>query len=404
MTSDVSRLNRRKFVAGATAVGAAMAVNTIAAPAVLAQARQPIKIGMLNSFSKVFAVLGEHQMNGINLWLSHNGNVLGGHEVTIIKEDDEVSPPVGLQKLRKLVESDRVDLVLGPQASNVAMAMVDYVRSNEVFWVCSGAGTTALTYNRIPYMFRTTLSSWQLAVGMSQWFSENIGKEAVLMASDYAGGRDVVGEFKHVFVKSGGKIIKEIYPPLGTNDYSAYLADLRSIGAKGLYCFFAGTDALRFVKQYDEYGLKKITRFCTAGFAVESDTLPAQGAAALGITSVLQYADGLETPENKKFVEGYQAAHKMRPSIYAEYGYTTAAVLDAALKMTNGDVSDKKKLADAMTRVKITSPRGPLSIDPVTHNVIDNVYIREVVRAGNQFSNKVIATYQNVRDPGVKDG
>lgn len=398
--SAATRVTRRRILAGA--VGAGTLAMGFPGPALLAQSQAPIKLGMLNSFSKVFAVLSAHQMNGWNLFLEQNGGRLGGRSIEMIREDDEINPQVGLQKLKKLVESDRIDILLGVQASNVAMAVVDYVRDNKVFWICSGAGATALTWNRIPYMFRTTLSGWQLGFAMSRWYHDNVSKDVVLMSSDFAGGRDIVNEFKHEFVKLGGTVVKEIYPPLGTNDFSAYLTDLRALNAKGIYTFFAGTDAVRFVKQYEEYGLKRRTRFCTSGFAVEQDTLSAQGDAAVGIVSPLQYADSLDLPENRKFVADYQSKYKARPSVYAEYGYTSAIVLDAALKATGGDAKDKDKLAAAMKAVRLTAPRGPLSIDPVTHNVIDNIYIREVIKTADGYSNKVIGVLENVRDPGVK--
>src|SRR6185312_13239264 len=154
-SKDSVRVSRRGFLAGTAAIGAA-ATFGVSAPAVLAQSRKPLKIGMVNTFSKVYAVLGNNQLDAMNLWFEHHGGpTVAGRKVEIIREDDELNPQIGLQKLKKLVESDQVDIVCGPQVSSVAMAMVDYVKANKVFWLESGAGTTALTWNRIPYMFRT---------------------------------------------------------------------------------------------------------------------------------------------------------------------------------------------------------------------------------------------------------
>jgi branched-chain amino acid transport system substrate-binding protein len=400
-SKDSVRVSRRGFLAGTAAIGAA-ATFGVSAPAVLAQSRKPLKIGMVNTFSKVYAVLGNNQLDAMNLWFEHHGGpTVAGRKVEIIREDDELNPQIGLQKLKKLVESDQVDIVCGPQVSSVAMAMVDYVKANKVFWLESGAGTTALTWNRIPYMFRTSLSGWQQAYAIGDWFYDNVAHEAVVAASDFAGGQDVIAEFKRVPSKKV-KIIKEIYPPLGTADYSPYLADIRSMNAKGMYCFFAGADAVRFVKQYAVYGLKAQTRLCSSGFMVEPDTLPAQGDDALGIVSSLHYADTLDNPANKEFVAAYHGKYKAFPSVYAEYGWVTARVISDALKATDGDTSNKDKLAEAVGAVKFGAPRGPFSFDPVTHNPIMNMYVREVAKVDGRLTNKVIGTFKDVRDPGVK--
>src|SRR4030095_7058039 len=147
-------------------------------------------------------------------------------------------------------------------------------------------------------------------------------------------------ECEAVCAKKGGNIVKKIYPPLGNNDFSAYLADIRSMAPSATYNFYAGTDAVRFVKQYDEYGLKARSRLTGSGFMVESDTLPAQGKSALGCLSSLHYADTLDNPENRKFVEQYRAKFNEYPSVYAEYGYVAAMIMQAALAAVDGNMQD----------------------------------------------------------------
>ncbi len=393
-TGSTTRVARRRFMAGVAA-----ATVGLRAPAILAQSKRPLRIGLINSFSKTYAALGENNADGMDLYFEKLGGTVAGRRIELIKEDCESNPQFGLQKLRKLVESDQVDVVMGPQPSNVAMAMVDYVKTNKVFWICSAAGATALTWNRIPYMFRTSLSGWQYSFASSKWFYEKIAPEAVVIASDYAGGHDSIDEFVRVYP---GKIVKSIYPPIGVNDFSAYLTDIASLQPKGVYAFFAGTDATRFVKQYAEYGLKDRIKLCSPGFMVDNDTLPAQGEAALGIINTLHYADTLDTPANRAFVAAYRAKHNAYPSVYAEYGYVAAAVLARAVEAVDGDTSDKDKLAAAVAAVQFDAPRGPFRIDPVTHNPIQNIYVREVAEVDGRLTNKVIATVENVRDPGVK--
>lgn len=399
-TGTVKSTSRRRFVAGAAAASGVTLLGR--APAILAQSREPIRIGMLNSFSKVFAALGNSNLNAMQMYFDSIGNTVAGRKIIIIREDDEINPQVGLTKLRKLVESDKCDLITGIQASNVALAAVDYIRQSKAFFLCNGAGVGDLGYTGVPYIFRCSISTQPIHATFGEWFADTGVKEVVTTASDFAGGRSTIVEFKNGFVKKGGKIVKEIYPPLGNNDFSPYLADIRSMGVPATYSFYAGTDAVRFVKQYDEYGLKAKTKLTGSGFMVESDTLPAQGKAALGALSSLHYADTLDNPENKKFVADYRAKFNEFPSVYSEYGYIAARIIEETLKATDGNTQDKDKLRAAMLAVKLNAPRGPFRFNPQTQGPVHNVYIREVAEVDGRITNKVIQTFKDVAEPPTK--
>lgn len=393
-------IGRRQFVTGVAALSGAAMLGR--APAVLSQSNAPLRIGVLNSFSKVFAALGNANLNGMQMYFDQIGGTIAGRKIEIIREDDEINPQVGLAKLRKLVESDKCDIITGIQASNVAMAAVDYFRQSRAFYLCNGAGVGDLAYTGVPYLFRCSIHTQPIHATMGDWFFDNVAKEVVTSASDFAGGRSTIVEFKAGFTKKGGKIIKEIYPPLGNNDFSAYLADMRSISPPATYNFYAGTDAVRFVKQYDEYGLKAKTRLTGSGFMVESDTLPAQGRSALGALSSLHYADTLDNPENRKFVADYRAKYNDYPSVYSEYGFIAARILEMALKSVDGNTQDKDKLRAAMLAVKLDAPRGPFRFNPKTQGPIHNVYIREVAEVDGRITNRVIHTYKEVAEPPTK--
>jgi branched-chain amino acid transport system substrate-binding protein len=340
----------------------------------------------------------------MNLYFEQIGGTIAGRKIEIIREDDEINPQVGLTKLKKLVESDNCDIITGIQASNVALACVDYIRQSKTFYLCNGAGVGDLSYTGIPYLFRCSIATQPIHATMGEWFYDNVAKETVATASDFAGGRSTILEFKAGFSKKGGKIVKEIYPPLGNNDFSAYLADIRSMAPSATFNFYAGTDAVRFVKQYDEYGLKAKSRLTGSGFMVESDTLPAQGKSALGCLSSLHYADTLDNPENSKFVADYRNKHKEFPSVYAEYGYVAAMILHRALQAVDGNTQDKDKLRVAMRALELKLPRGPFKFNPITQSPIQNVYIREVAEVDGRITNKVIATVPNVVEPPTKTG
>jgi branched-chain amino acid transport system substrate-binding protein len=393
--------DRRRLLAGAAALGTS---SLLGAPAVLAQSKAPLKIGLLNSFSKVFAALGNANLNGMTLYFEQIGNTIAGRKIEVIREDDEINPQVGLTKLKKLVESDRCDLITGIQASNVALACVDYIRQSKTFYLCSGAGVGDLSYTGIPYLFRCSIATHPIHATMGEWLADNVAKEVVTSASDFAGGRNTISEFKAGYLKKGGKIVKEIYPPLGNNDFSAYLADMRSIGAPATFNFYAGTDAVRFVKQYDEYGLKAKSKLTSSGFMVESDTLPAQGKSALGTLSSLHYADTLDNPENQKFVAEYRAKFNEYPSVYSEYGFLAGRLIHLALQAVDGNTQDKDKLRAAMAALKVSAPRGPFRFNPQTQSPIQNVYIREVAEVDGRVANKVIHTVKDVVEPATKTG
>ena len=386
-----------KNSAGAGAVLA----STLAVPNVLAQTSAPIRIGNINSYTGGLAYAGENNLNGMNLYFDSINWTVAGRKIEVIKEDDQFNPQIGLQKAKKLVESDKVDLVVGIQASNVALAVLNYMKQQKAFYVVSGAGTDAITWDRYPYLFRTSVSAYQLSGPMANYVYDNLGKEIVTTASDYAGGRDVMAQFKGPYVARGGKVLKEIWPPLGTTDFSAYLTDFKSIDPPVTYDFMPGADAVRFIQQYSEFGLKE--KMPLTGFTIiDSQTVSALGKSAVGVISALTYTDTVDNPESKEFAVSFRAKYKYGPDLFADYGYVGAKTIGEALKMTGGDASDKDKLAEAMAKVKFNAPRGPFRMDPATHNPIQDIYICQVIESGEGISTKILFTAKDVQDPGKK--
>jgi branched-chain amino acid transport system substrate-binding protein len=361
----------------------------------------PIRIGNINTYTGGLAYAGEANFNGMSLYLDSINWTVAGRKIEIVKEDDQFNPQVGLQKAKKLVESDKVDLVIGIQASNVALAVLNYMKQQKAFYIVSGAGTDAITWDRYPYLFRTSISTYQLSMPMANYVYDNLGKEIVTTASDYAGGHDVINEFKRPYLARGGKVIKEIWPPLGTTDFSAYLTDIKSINPAATYDFMPGADAARFIQQYSEFGLKEKTPL--AGFTlIDSQAPSALGKSAVGIVSAVTYVDTVDNPQSREFAASFKAKYKYSPDLFGDYGYVGAKALCEALKMTDGDASDKDKLAAAMAKVQFDAPRGPFRMDPATHNPIQNVYIAQVIEQGDGISTKILSTIKDIQDPGKK--
>jgi branched-chain amino acid transport system substrate-binding protein len=397
-----SMASRRQFVAGAGAAGVS-SVAALAAPPILAQTRAPLRLGVLNSFTGAIAVAADSNVIGMQVYLDRINWTMAGRKVELIKEDDQFNPQIGLQKARKLVQSDQVDMIVGPQASNVAVALVNFIKQSKTFLVISGAGTDAITWERVPYMFRTSLSGWQLVNPIGEWIYDNLAKEIVVCCADYVAGHDIANVLKNAFDKKGGKVIKEIYVPLGTADFSPYLTVIRSLDPKVVYDFSpGGADSTRFVQQYAESGIK--ARLTCYGGMVDETTVAAIGKAALGVISSTIYTDMLDRPENQRFVAEYRAKSKEFPNLFSDYGVVVAEVIDRALQATDGDTSNKDRLAEAMVKVAFKAPRGPFRFDPVTHDPIQNVYMLEQRQRGDRIVGEVIGTKPDVQAPGTKQG
>jgi branched-chain amino acid transport system substrate-binding protein len=398
--SVARRVSRRTFIKNSAGAGATLA-SGLAAPRVLAQVNKPIRLGNLNTFTGGLAYAGETNWNATNLYFDSINWTVAGRKIEIIREDDQFNPQIGLQKAKKLIESDQVDLLFGVQASNVALAVLNYMKQQKAFYVVTGAGTDAITWDRYPYLFRTSISTYQLSTPMASYIYDNLGKQIVTTASDYAGGRDVIAQFKGPYVAKGGTVLKEIWPPLGTTDFSPYLTDIKSINPPVTYDFMPGADAVRFVQQYSEFGLKE--KMPLTGFTmIDSQSTTALGKSAVGVISALTFVDTLDNPEAKAFVVEFLAKYKSSPDLFSDYGYVGARVVAEALNMVDGDASNKDKLTEAMAKVQFNAPRGPFRFDPATHNPIQDIYIAEVIENDGKITTKTLSTAKQIQDPGHK--
>ncbi len=371
------------------------------APAAGGAGGGPLKVGFIATLSGVYAALGPQMRDGMNLYFDQANNTAGGRKIEVTVEDETADAQVALQKIRKLVEQDKVDILTGIVATPVAYAARDYIHEGKHILVVSNAGGNDLTRARkSPYIFRASFSAWQNAYPSGEWMAKNVGKKAFLMAADYAFGKESLAAFKENFLKNGGQVIGELYPPLGNTDYAPYLPQIQSAKPEFTYAFFAGSDAVAFTKQYDEFGLKKDIPLTGNGDVVEESNLPAEGRAALGVRSGLHWAWGIDTPENKKLLTDFKAKYNKEVDQFAVQGYDAGRVIVEAVSKTQGNTTDKEALVKALEGVKFQSPRGPFEFDPATHNVVQNIYIREVKDVSGTLHNVVLETYKAVRDPG----
>ena len=398
----MDQVTRRRFLGAATMTAASVAVG----PWVARSSAQgaPLKIGLVLPYTGVYAVLGESITQGMELVFAREGGSVAGRKIEMIKEDDEMKPPVGVRKTEKLIDSDKVDILTGPVHSGILMGMRDKVHNSKTVLIVSNAGADAISRDRCSrWIFRTSFSNWQPCQPMGGWVAKNVSKEVFQIAPNYQAGKDMMAAFRETFTPAGGKVVAEDYPKLGETDYAPYLTKIKQSGAKAVFAFFSGTDAVNFVKQYDQFGLKQSIKLTGAGFLTEPDVLPAQGASALGIITGHFYTPLLDNPTNHRFVKEFRDKFFGKvPDGFACQGYDTAEVIVRAVKALNGNTQDKDKLVDAIAKVEFESPRGHFRFDPKTHNVIQPfIYVREVREVYGGLNNVPIDKVADVKDPGT---
>ena len=369
---------------------------------VCANAKDTIKIGTLLPYSGVYTVLGEEITNAMILAFEEVDNSILGKTIELIKGDTEVKPNIALQKARKLVSSDKVDILVGPVSSSVALAIRNLVVQSKTPLIIPNAGANVLTGEKCSkFITRISFSNYQINAPMGTWLADSGIKSAFLLAPDYAAGKEMMSAFRTKFEEAGGEILGEEYTPFRkTKDFGPYLARVKNSGADAVYVFYAGGEAINFIKQAHSFGLGDVMKLTGAGWTTSPLFLPAQKDAAIGFIGSLNYVPSIDTKENKIFIKAYVDRFGRSPSEFAVQGYDSARVIIKAIEALSGNIEDKDKLAQAINAISIIGPRGPLTIDPKTNNVIQNIYIFEVVSSKNGPELKVLDTIEAVKAPG----
>ena len=394
-------LTRRSFLATSAAAAAGVATGPWVSRG-FAQGG-PLKVGVLLPYSGVYTELGVSITQGMELVFARENWTVAGRKIELVKEDDESKVPVGVRKAEKLIESDKVDVLTGPVHSGVLAGIRDKVHATKTLLIVSNAGADQISRERCSrWIFRSSFSNWQPCQPMGGWVAKNVAKDVFQIAPNYQAGKDMMAAFRETFTPAGGKVVGEDYPKFGETDYAPHLTKIKQSGAKAVFAFFSGSDAVNFVKQYDQFGLKGTVKLTGAGFLTEPDVLPAQGSAALGTITGHFYTPLLDNAVNQRFVKEFKEKYNKSTDGFACQGYDTAEVIVRALKAVNGNTADKNKLAEAVARVEFDSPRGRFRFDPKTHNVIQPfIYVREVKEVAGGLNNVVIDKIADVKDPGT---
>ena len=362
-----------------------------------AGADEPIKVGALLPYSGVFAALGVEIADALELGFDTFGRQVGGREIIVIREDTEGKPSVGLSKAKKLVLREGVDFLVGPVSSAVAGALRDFVHGSRVPLIIANAGNNHLTGKSCsPYVIRVSFSNAQINRDMGPWMVSRGFERVYLMAADYAAGRQMMEAFRTSFVAAGGTVAGEEYAPLATRDFGPYLGKIKAARPDAVYVFFPGAAAMAFVPQYEGFGLKETIQLAGAGWLSSAFNIERQGAAAAGFIGALNYVPSIDSAENSAFQDAFQARFGRVGSEFAVQGYDSARLIVEALKRTGGST---EQIVEAIHEVSFVGPRGELRIDPLTNNVIQDIYVFETRTVGDRIEQVVIDTFVDVRDP-----
>jgi branched-chain amino acid transport system substrate-binding protein len=378
-----------------------MLVAALGLIATQAAAQDKLKVGILTTLSGPPAALGVQQRNGFQLALKTLGGKLGGREVELIVQDDELKPDVAVGKAKAFVERDKVDFVVGPIFSNILIAMMKPITESGTILISPNAGTSNFAGKECnPNFFVTSYQNDQNAEAMGKYAQDTGIKKAFLMAPNYQAGRDELGGFKHNFK---GEVADEIYVPLNQLDYSAELSKIAAASPDAIFVFLPGGMGVNFVKQFRQAGLADKIKFLSA-FTVDESTLPAQQDAALGFFGGSTWAPNLDNPQNKAFVAAYEKEYNAVPASYAFQAYDAAMLIDSALKATGGKTDNKDALRAAIMKADFKSLRGKFKFNTNHYPVQDFYLVKVAKRPDGKFQTEIVQkVFEDYSDLHAKD-
>ena len=380
--------SRRRFIqaTGATAAAAALPVRAQAGP---------IRVGLVTVKTGPLASGGIDMERALVQYLNERNNALAGRKVELIVADSGGVPAQARTKIQELVERDKIHVMIGPLDTASALAADDYIRQAQLLTLSVAAADDMTQRKPNPWFTRGTSTASQCAHPMADYCYKQLNyRRMVLMADDIAYGHEMCAGFQRVFEELGGKVVQKTFPPLTVPDYGTYLAQLNT-KADAIYLGYAGSNGFRYLRQFNEYGLRG--KIATVGgmTALDEAVLRNMGDEALGILTACWYSAELDNPINQKFAAAFRAQWKYDPGFYAAATDTEAAVLEATLNKIKGHIEDKPAFMKAVRSIKVDTCRGPVSFDQYG-NVVGNVYVRRVTRKEGRLVNSVVYTYPNV--------
>ena len=368
-----------------------------------AQAADPIKVGLILPMSGPFAAYGKQIEHGVKLYLATHGDSVAGRKIELIVKDDSpgTAGDVSKRLATELVIKDKVDILAGFGLTPSALAVASVATEGKKPMVVMNAATSSVT-TKSNYIVRTSMTLPQTTAPIASWAAKNKIKKVFTLVADYGPGHDAEGQFKKTFTAAGGEIVGEVRAPVKNPDFAPFLQKIKDTKPDAVFIFLPpGAETIAFMKGFTERGLAKAgIQLISTGDLTDEDILDAIGDAALGVVSSDHYAESHKSPENKAYTEAYAKAYPNdRPNYMSVGGYDGMHLILEALKKTNGN-TDADKFMEAAKGMKWVSPRGPISIDPATRDIVQTIYIRKVERVGGKLQNVEFDQLADQKDPG----
>lgn len=378
--------------------GAAM----LLAPALAQAQSQTVKIGLILPMTGPFASTGRQIEAAAKLYMAQKGATVAGKTIELIVKDDTGTPDVTRRIAQELLVNDKVSFLAGFGLTPLAFAVSPLATQSKTPLIVMAAATSSIT-EQSPFVVRTSFTLPQVTIGIADWAAKNGVKKAMTLVSDYGPGIDAEKAFKERLTAAGGEVVGEVRIPLRNPDFSPFLQRVADTKPDALFVFVPSGAGSQFMKQFVERGLDKSgVRLIATGDVTDDDIVDSMGDVALGTITTHHYSAAHPSAQNKAFVEAFRKAANTRPNFMAVGGWDGMHLIYEALKKTNG-ATDGTALVEAMKGMAWTSPRGPISIDAKTRDIVQNVYVRKVEKVDGQLYNVEFSTFEAVPDP-VKAG
>jgi branched-chain amino acid transport system substrate-binding protein len=364
-----------------------------------AQAQETVKIGLVLPMTGASSTTGKQAEAAVRLFLQQNGTTVAGKKIELILKDDTGTADVTKRIAQELVVNDKVSVLMGFGLTPLALAVAPIATQAKVPQIVTAAATAIIT-EQSPFIVRTSFTLPQATVPMAEWAAANGIKKVVTLVSDYGPGIDAEKAFKEKFSAAGGTVAEELRVPLRNPDFAPFLQRVKDAAPDALFVFVPSGFGSTFVKQFAERGLDKAgIRLIGTGDVTDDDLLNDMGDVMLGVVNTHHYSAAHPSPENKAFVEAFKKANNgMRPNFMAVGAYDGMQLFYKALEKTKG-ATDGAGLVEAMKGMSWTSVRGPVTIDPQTRDIIQDIYVRKVEKVNGELWNVEFATVPQVKDP-----
>ena len=367
-----------------------------------ALAADPLKIGFVLPMSGPFAAYGKQIEHGARLYLKEHNDTIAGRKVEIlVKDDTGVAPEISKRAAQELLVKDKVDILAGFGLTPSAFAVAPLATEAKKPMVVMNAATSAVT-TKSNFIVRTSHTLPQVTAPIASWAARNKIKKVFTLVADYGPGHDSEAQFKKTFTAAGGEIVGEVRTPVKNPDFAPFLQKIKDVKPDAVFLFVPpGEQTIAFMKGFAERDLAKAgIRIIATGDLTDEDLLDAVGDNALGITTSFHYADAHKSPENQAYTDAYAKAYpKDRPNFMSVGGYDGMQLIAKTLEKTKGDASGEKFI-EAAKGMSWNSPRGPVSIDPATRDIVQTIYIRKVTRVGSKLQNVEFDQVPAFKDPG----